>query len=120
MLICPQCGWPRDERDILADTAVSCEYCKWTGVSTALLRAEGDAAHDAEVIEKLQYLIDFIAREPAAKIGVELVSIGLVPRTFDAANVARLARITRAVSRAAFRAVVMEIFEVSDAEPTTR
>jgi hypothetical protein len=112
LLSCPECGWPQEEG---LGVEARCDLCGWKGQATDRLILTGELVQFPQMLERLRSLFQFIANELSVSLGKKLIHFGLI--TPEQASVPLLASVTRAAARAAFQAVVRELFlqEESDA-----
>lgn len=112
MVICPECGYPyEDDQLLVSEKKVQCDNCPWRGSSADLLMTEGAAP-----AYEMQQLYQYIGRELAPMLGRRMVQLGLLQRSSDTENIAMVARVLREGTRGAFRGVLDELYREEEHE----
>lgn len=122
MVICPQCGAPRDDDGsiIVSDEEpVTCRFCSWSGTRRELLLlASNDLAKHPQIIDRLNVLMEFMARNIGPQVGIKLIKLGLVPADKEFAPL--LAGLTRDSMNVAYKALVLGLFPTEEEDAATR
>lgn len=115
MVICPQCGAPREDSALVTSETdtVECRFCGWTGIRKELLfLTSGDLANHPQIVDRLTVLMEFMARKIGPQVGIKLVKLGLVPT--DTKYAPLMAELVRNSMRAAYKSVVLGLFPTEE------
>mgnify|MGYP001824616049 CR=1 FL=1 len=105
MVVCPQCGYPKEENAlVIGERDVTCKMCAWHGSSSELLEFEDESKFQDP--RKLQEFMGFLQKHISPLVGKELANLELISRDPSPDNIAFITKLLVDYSRAGFGAVL--------------